>query len=54
MEAIKLIFQIWPNTTSHLVKILYTDNGGEYIMLELQSILREQEIIHETSIPHIH
>ena len=54
VEAIKLIFQMWSNTTSYLVKILHTDDGGEYVLPELQSFLREQEIIHETSTPNIH
>jgi len=29
VEAIKLILWIWSNTTSHLMKRLHTDNGGE-------------------------
>ena len=33
---------MWSNTTSHPVKRLHTDNGGEYVILELQSFLREQ------------
>jgi len=36
------------------VKILHTDDGGEYIIPELQSLLREQEIIYETSTPNVH
>jgi len=31
------------------MKRLYTDKKEEYIMLELQSFLRKQEIIHKTS-----
>jgi len=54
MEAIKSIFQMWSNTTSHLVKILHTDNRREYLMLDLQFFLREQEIIYKTSTLHIH
>ena len=50
----KSIFQMWSNTTSHPVKRLHTDNKGEYVTLELKSFLREQEIIHKTSIPHIY
>jgi len=53
-EAIKAVFQLWSNITSHSVKHLHTDNGGEYMTSELQSFLREQRIVHETSIPHIH
>jgi len=53
-EAIKAVFWLWPNTISHSVKRLYTDNGGEYMTLELQSFLCEQGIIHETSTPHVH
>ena len=53
-EAIKSIFQMWLNITSYLVKRLHTDNRKEYITLELQSFLREQEIIHETSTLYIH
>ena len=45
---------MWLNTTSHSVKRLQTDNGGEYIISELQFFLREQEIIYETSTLHIH
>ena len=53
-EVIKLIFQMWSNTTSHSVKRLYIDNKEEYVMLELQLFLREQRIIHETSTSHIY
>jgi len=45
---------MWSNTTSHPVKRLHTDNKGEYVTLELQFFLREQEIIYETSTPYIH
>jgi len=48
-EAIKAVFWLWSNTTSHSVKCLHTDNGGEYMTLELQSFLHEQGIVHETS-----
>jgi len=40
-EAIKAVFWLWSNTTSYSVKHLHTDNGGEYMTLELQSFLRE-------------
>ena len=53
-EAIKAVFQLWSNTTSHSVKRLHTDNGGEYMTLELQSFLCEQGIAHKTSTPYIH
>jgi len=53
-EAIKAVFWLWSNTTSHSVKRLHTDNGGEYTTSELQSFLREQEIVHETSTPYVH
>ena len=36
------------------MKRLYTDKEEEYIILELQSFLREQEIIHETSTPYVY
>ena len=36
------------------MKRLHTDNGGEYITSELQSFLREQEIIYKTSTLYIH
>ena len=45
---------MWSNTTFYPVKILYTDNGEEYVISELQSFLREQEIIYETSTLHIY
>jgi len=48
-EAIKAVFWLWSNTTSHSVKHLHTDNGEEYMILELQSLLHEQEIVYETS-----
>ena len=54
VEAIKAVFWLWSNTISHSVKRLYTDNGGEYMTLELQFFLREQGIVHKTSIPHVH
>jgi len=44
---------MWSNTTFHSIKRLYTDNGEEYIMLELQSFLREQGIIYETSTSYV-
>jgi len=53
-DAIKSIFQMWSNTTSHPVKRLHTNNRGEYVISELQSFLREQEIIYETSTSHIY
>ena len=52
--AIKSIFQMWSNTTSHPVKRLHTDNGGEYVTSELQFFLREQEVIYETSTLYMH
>ena len=45
---------MWSNTTSHPMKKLYTDNGGEYITSKLQSFLKEQEFINETITLHIH
>jgi len=53
-EAIKAVFWLWSNTTSHSVKRLHTDNEGEYMTLELQSFLREQGIVHETSTPYVY
>ena len=53
-KAIKAVFWLWSNTTSHFVKRLHTDNGGEYMTLELQFFLHEQGIVHETSTPHVH
>jgi len=54
VEAIKSIFWMWLNITSHPMKRLHTNNGGEYVMSELQFFLREQGIIHKTSTPHVH
>jgi len=45
---------MWSNTTFHPVKRLHTDNEEEYVMSELQSFLKEQEVIYKTSILHIH
>jgi len=53
-KAIKAIFWLWSNTTSHSVKCLHTDNGEEYMILELQSFLHKQGIVHETSIPYVY
>jgi len=53
-EAIKAVFWLWLNTTFYSVKCLHTDNGGEYMTLELQSFLCEQRIVHETSTPHVY
>ena len=53
-EAIKAVFWLWSNTTSYSVKYLHTDNRGEYMILELQSFLCEQGIVHETSTPYVH
>ena len=53
-EAIKAIFQLWSNITSHSVERLHTDNRREYMTSELQFFLHEQRIIYETSTPHVH
>jgi len=45
---------MWSNTTFYSVKRLHTDNGKEYVMSELQSFLREQGVIHETSILYVY
>jgi len=45
---------MWSNTTFHSIKRLHTDNGGEYVTLELQSFLREQGVIHETNTLYVH
>ena len=45
---------MWSNITSYPVKRLHTDNGREYVMLELQSFLRKQEIIYKTNTPHVY
>ena len=49
VKVVKFISWMWLNTTSHSVKRLYTDNGREYVTSELQSFLREQEVIYKTS-----
>ena len=54
VEAIKSIFQMWLNTTSHYVKRLHTKNRKKYVMSELKSFLKKQEVIHETSILHVY
>jgi len=48
-KVVKFISWMWLNTTSHPVKRLYTDNGRKYVTSELQSFLREQEVIYKTS-----
>jgi len=53
-EVVKSIFQMWSNATFYLMKRLYTDNRREYVISELQSFLREQDIIYEISTPHVH
>jgi len=40
-EAIKAVFWLWSNSTSHSVECLHTGNGREYITSELQSFLCE-------------
>ena len=45
---------MWSNTTFHPVKRLHTDNGREYVILELQFFLREQEVIYETSTSYVY
>lgn len=54
VEAIKSIFQIQLNTAFNSVKILHTDNRGEYVLLELQPFLKKQGIIYETSKFHVY
>jgi len=53
-KAIKAVFWLWSNTTSHSVKRLHTDNRKEYMTSELQSFLYEQGIVHETSTPYVY
>ena len=53
-KVIKLIFQMWLNTTFYPIKRLHTDNRREYVMLELQSFLKEQEIIYKASTSYVH
>jgi len=53
-EAIKAVFWLWSNTTSHFVKYLHTDNREEYMTSELQSFLHEQRIVYKTSTPHVY
>ena len=45
---------MWSNTTSYPIKMLHTDNGKEYVILELQSFLRKQGIIYKTSTLYIY
>jgi len=45
---------MWSNTTSYPIKRLYTDNKREYVTLELQFFLREQEIIYKASTLYVH
>ena len=54
VKVVKFISWMWLNTTSHSVKRLYTDNEEEYIISELQSFLRKQEIICETSTSYVY
>jgi len=54
VEAIKAVFWLWSNTTSHSVKCLHTNNGGEYMTLELQFFLCKQGIVHKTSISYVY
>ncbi|CAL9020404.1 unnamed protein product [Prunus brigantina] len=37
---------------SSVIKVLRSDNGGEYINFELSEFLRGQRILHETTCPH--
>ncbi|CAL2265137.1 unnamed protein product [Prunus armeniaca] len=37
---------------SSIIKVLRSDNGGEYIEFELSEFLRGQGILHETTCPH--
>ncbi|CAN6557534.1 unnamed protein product [Malus baccata var. baccata] len=37
---------------SSVIKVLRSDNGGEYIGSELSNFLRDQGILHETTCPH--
>jgi len=53
-EAIKAVFWLWSNTTSHSVKCLHTNNGGEYMTLELQFFLCKQGIVHKTSTSYVY
>ena len=45
---------MWSNTTFYPGKRLHTDDGEEYVTLELQFFLREQEVIHEISTPYVY
>lgn len=37
---------------SSIIKVLRSDNGGEYINFELSEFLHGQGILHETTCPH--
>ena len=54
-ETLK-IFKYWKRETEKqsgkMVKILRTDNGGEYMSGEFNDFLKEEGIIHQTTIPY--
>jgi Integrase core domain len=51
-EAYKQYSQLVQNHTNRPITTLRTDNGSEYINKEFSTFLKEQQTIHETTVPY--
>ena len=49
---IRSFSQLVAKQYSSVIKVLGSDNGGEYVNSELSSFFRDQGILHETTCPH--
>ena len=52
LEAFKEIKNLWENQKSTKIKILMSDNGGEYIGNEFENYLKTNGIEHRLSVPY--
>ena len=51
LEKFKEFVDLTTNETGNKVKILHTDNGGEYCSKEFIEYMREKGILHQTTTP---
>ena len=51
LEKFKEFVNLTTNETGNKVKILHTDNGGEYCSKEFKEYMREKGILHQTTTP---
>lgn len=52
LEQLKILINLLRDETGNFVKVLRTDNGGEFCSQQMQKFLSKKEIRHETTTPH--